>query len=123
METNGAKSIHVIFRAANSGRTLGSMVGAKREASDCGDVEFAFFAVAFKNANFLSDSPNLVTPIRSWAPAYAGVTWGGRLGSSGSHHRRPGALPDQAALKKKALSFRALKPYPGKFTRLDAYDL
>lgn len=32
-------------------------------------------------------------------------------------------LPDRAALAKKALSFRALKPYPGKFKRSDAYDL
>jgi len=32
-------------------------------------------------------------------------------------------IPDRAALMKKALSFRALKPYPGKFKRSDAYDL
>ncbi len=32
-------------------------------------------------------------------------------------------LPDRAALTKKALSFRALKAYPGKFNRSDAYDL
>ena len=32
-------------------------------------------------------------------------------------------LPERAALAKKALSFRALKPYPGKFKRSDAYDL
>ena len=33
------------------------------------------------------------------------------------------SIPDRAALTKKALSFRALKPYPGKFNRSDAYDL
>jgi antitoxin (DNA-binding transcriptional repressor) of toxin-antitoxin stability system len=31
-------------------------------------------------------------------------------------------LPNRAELAKKALSFRALRPYPGKFNRADAYE-